>query len=120
MLVAVAAPRSAYDYELTRRGRPAERPLRRRERRSPTTAASEHIGESAHAGKEPGEPRHAGRPGGHSLWWRYTPATDRVVDVHACTETSDPLLAVYTGAAVDALTPVAIGIKEGDCTSAPT
>ncbi len=111
VLVAVAAPAVGGDYRLTVEDVPPN-DLFAAANVIADGGGSEYAGETAHAGKEPGEPRHAGRPGGHSLWWRYTPATDRVVDVHACTETSDPLLAVYTGAAVDALTPVAIGIKD--------
>jgi hypothetical protein len=70
------------------------------------------VVEVGHAGREPGEPQHAGESGGHSLWWSYTPTTDRVVDVHACAEQGDPLVAAYTGASVDALTIVAIGVQK--------
>lgn len=111
VLVAVAAPAStAREYALTVEQVPP----------NDLFAASEVIedrggggtvGEAAGAGTEPGEPRHAGRSGGHSIWWSYTPSTDRRVKVHACAS-GGPLLAVYTGGAVDALTPVAIGIQE--------
>ena len=58
---------------------------------------------------EAGEPSHAGQPGGHSVWFSWTPSTSGPVDISACGHTReiDPLLAVYTGAAVDTLALVA-------------
>jgi Divergent InlB B-repeat domain len=65
-------------------------------------------GSTLFAGKEPGEPDHAGDPGGHSLWFSWTAPTSGPVDVFACGRRPgvDTLLAVYTGSAVDTLTPV--------------
>jgi hypothetical protein len=65
-------------------------------------------GSTLFAGKEPGEPDHAGNPGGHSLWFSWTAAKSGPVDVYACGRRPgvDTLLAVYTGSAVGALTPV--------------
>jgi hypothetical protein len=64
-------------------------------------------GTNAGASLEPGEPRHAGDPGGRSLWFRWTaPASGRAV-FHTMDEDFDTLLAVYTGASVGALTPIA-------------
>ena len=61
------------------------------------------------ATKQAGEPNHAGDAGGHSLWFSWTPASSGPVVITACGHTReiDPLLAVYTGAAVGGLTPVA-------------
>jgi len=61
------------------------------------------------AGKESGEPNHAGDPGGHSVWYRWTPSSSGIVDISTCSffNSLDSLLAVYTGSAVDSLTPVA-------------
>jgi hypothetical protein len=113
VLVAVAAPaRSASVYELTVEEVPPNDLF------AAATVLGDRGGgglvpEAAHAATEPGEPLHAGRTGGHSLWWSYTPATDRTVRVHGCADEADPLLSVYTGDAVEALAPVAIGIQEG-------
>jgi hypothetical protein len=61
------------------------------------------------ATKQSGEPDHAGDPGGHSIWFNWTPAASGPVNISTCEPFGqiDPVLAVYTGAAVNALTPVA-------------
>jgi hypothetical protein len=61
------------------------------------------------ASAEPGEPAHAGTKAVNSLWWTYTAPADGTVHLDTCasTEYDDTTLAVYTGAALDALTPVA-------------
>jgi hypothetical protein len=61
------------------------------------------------ATKQAGEPSHAGDPGGHSLWFSWTPSSSGPVDISACgfTREIDTLLAIYTGSAVNSLTPVA-------------
>ncbi|MGN6201911.1 MAG: InlB B-repeat-containing protein [Solirubrobacterales bacterium] len=66
-------------------------------------------GSTRFADKEPGEPNHAGNPGGHSLWFSWTPSKSGPVDLYACGQRPgvDTLLAVYTGSAVSGLTPVA-------------
>ena len=57
--------------------------------------------------KELGEPNHAGNPGGASIWFAWTaPATGEYV-FDTCESAIDTLLAVYTGATVNALTEVA-------------
>jgi hypothetical protein len=59
------------------------------------------------ATKQPGEPNHAA-PGGHSVWYSWSPTKSGPVRVRACSFGAlDTLLAVYTGSAVDNLTPVA-------------
>jgi hypothetical protein len=65
--------------------------------------------ENEGASKQIGEPDHAGNPGGHSVWYSWTPSSDALVIVSTCTLNPglDTLLAVYTGSAVDDLTPVA-------------
>jgi len=64
-------------------------------------------GTNLEATKEVGEPNHAGLPGGASVWYRWTaPANGRLFLSTAGSE-FDTLLAVYTGAAVDALVEVA-------------
>jgi Ca2+-binding RTX toxin-like protein len=59
------------------------------------------------ATKEVGEPDHAGNAGGASLWYTWTAPADGSVSFNAWDYGMDPLLAVYTGTSVDALTPVA-------------
>jgi Divergent InlB B-repeat domain len=65
-------------------------------------------GSTVFAGKESGEPNHAGDPGGHSLWFSWTPTQSGPIDLYACGRpTVDTLLGVYTGSAVNALSQVA-------------
>lgn len=59
------------------------------------------------AGREQGEPDHAGNAGGGSIWYRYEASGfNRRVWVNVAESNFDTLLAVYTGDAVDNLTPV--------------
>ncbi len=62
---------------------------------------------NAQATVEPGEPRILGFTGGKSLWYRWTAPASGRWQVGLQSEGFDPLLAVYTGSAVDALTLVA-------------
>jgi hypothetical protein len=65
-------------------------------------------GSTLFAGKQSGEPDHAGDPGGHSVWFSWTPTQSGPVDIKTCARPGvDTLLAVYTGSAVGALTQVA-------------
>ncbi len=64
-------------------------------------------GTTSLATKQVGEPNHAGDFGGHSVWYSWTPGKSAAVELDACAGSFEPLLGVYTGAAVDALTPVA-------------
>jgi hypothetical protein len=56
---------------------------------------------------QPGEPQHAGVAGGHSIWFKWTAPRSGTYDIDTCGSTIDTLLGVYTGSAVNALTPVA-------------
>jgi Divergent InlB B-repeat domain len=56
---------------------------------------------------QPGEPLHAGVAGGHSIWFKWTAPRSGTYDVDTCGSAIDTLLGVYTGSAVNALTPVA-------------
>jgi hypothetical protein len=68
------------------------------------------------ATKQAGEPDHAGDSGGHSVWYSWTPAKSAEVELDACTGTFDPLLAAYTGAAVDDLSPLpTTDVGPGEC-----
>ena len=59
------------------------------------------------ATKETGEPNHAAKAGGKSVWYRWTPQSNGTVEVNTAGSSFDTLLAVYTGGAVNSLTPVA-------------
>jgi hypothetical protein len=74
----------------------------------PAAAPQQVSGTTRLATKRPGEPDHAGDPGGHSIWFNWTPTTSGPVNISTCEPFGqvDALLAVYTGAAVNALTPV--------------
>ena len=80
---------------------------------TPLTGTNVTADESANlsAMKEAGEPNHAGRSGGRSVWYSWTaPVSGHyLVQVDA---TFAKLLAVYTGADVASLTPVASGFGE--------
>jgi hypothetical protein len=56
---------------------------------------------------QPGEPQHAGVAGGHSIWFKWTAPRSGTYDIDTCGSAIDTLLGVYTGNAVNALTPVA-------------
>ena len=57
--------------------------------------------------RKPGEPDHAGNVGGASVWYVWTAPTTGVYSLNTFGSNFDTLLAVYTGAAVSALTEVA-------------
>jgi uncharacterized repeat protein (TIGR01451 family) len=59
------------------------------------------------ASSEPGEPLHAGVPGGHSVWFTWTPLLSGVATFTTEGSSFDTLLAVYTGTSVTSLTEVA-------------
>jgi len=59
------------------------------------------------ATKEIGEPNHAGSFGGHSAWWKFTPASDGILTVSTTNSTFDTVMAIYTGNTVGGLTNVA-------------
>lgn len=65
------------------------------------------TGNNADGSKEPGEPNHAGNAGGASVWYTWTAPSTSPVTFDTCMSTFDTLLAVYTGSAVNALTPIA-------------
>ena len=61
------------------------------------------------ATKEAGEPNHGGDPGGHSVWYSWTPSKSAAVELDVCAAGFDPVLGVYTGSALGTLTAVATG-----------
>jgi subtilisin len=76
-------------------------------------ANSEDLGSGSTSGTnvdataEPGEPAHAGIPAMASVWYRWTAPAHGAVEIETCGSDFDTVLAVYTGSALDALTPVA-------------
>ena len=58
------------------------------------------------ATKQAGEPDHGGDPGGHSVWYSWTPTKSAPVELDSCATDFDPVVAIYTGATVGSLTPV--------------
>jgi hypothetical protein len=50
------------------------------------------------------------------VWYSWTPSKNRTVELEACSHSFDPLLGVYTGSAVNGLTPVASSdAGSGEC-----
>jgi hypothetical protein len=74
----------------------------------PITEAGAVVATTFGAGFEPAETLHAGDSDpSASIWWKWQTATSGPVTITASAGTSDPVLAVYTGSAVDAVTGVA-------------
>ena len=71
------------------------------------TPTGQVTGSSQNATKEAGEPAHAGDAGGRSLWYTWTAPASGIVKFTTTGSGFNTLLAVYTGAAVSSLTPVA-------------
>jgi len=78
-----------------------------------TGTSSRVTATSRGASKEPNEPEHAATVGGSSVWWRWTAASNYTVSLSTDDSSFDTVLAVYTGASVDALTPVASNDDSG-------
>ncbi len=76
---------------------------------APLGSAAEVAVTASNAGAtaEVGEPAHAGRAAAHTVWWTWTAPATGAVDVHTFGSEFDTVLAVYTGAALDALSEVA-------------
>jgi hypothetical protein len=64
-------------------------------------------GDNIGATKQGGEPNHAGNSGGASVWYSWTAPITGTYQVDTCANDFDTLLAIYTGSAVNALTPIA-------------
>lgn len=72
-----------------------------------SSSAGSVSGSNVDATKETGEPGHAGNAGGASVWYRWTAPSAGDATVDTLGSGFDTLLAVYTGGAVNGLTPVA-------------
>jgi hypothetical protein len=62
---------------------------------------------NVNATKEAGEPDIAGNPGGHSVWWSFTPSSDGVLTLNTTNSTFDTLLGLFRGPDVANLVTVA-------------
>jgi Ca2+-binding RTX toxin-like protein len=72
-----------------------------------SSGTGQASGVTLDATKQAGEPDHAGNPGGHSVWYSWIAPADGNESMSTTASDFDTLLAVYTGTAVNALTPVA-------------
>lgn len=76
-----------------------------------TIAATEwtyrFTGSNIAATRESGETDHAGSSGVHSVWWKWTPAENTMVEATTLGSNFDTVMAVYTGSSPSALTTVA-------------
>lgn len=70
-------------------------------------------GRNLGATAEAGEPSHAGHAATNSVWWNWTAPATGLVAVNTVGSDFDTLLAIYTGNAVNALTPVASDDQSG-------
>lgn len=66
------------------------------------------------ATKENGEPNHAGNVGGKSVWYKWTPQAGGNATIDTSGSNFNTLLAVYTGSAVNSLSPVASNDDENN------
>lgn len=63
-------------------------------------ASGSVAGNTLLATMELGEPRHAGIDGGKSVWWKFTPTQDGILNLTTTNSGFDTLLAVYRGTSV--------------------
>ncbi len=63
--------------------------------------------------KETSEPNHAGNAGGQSVWWKWTAPANGQLSIDTHDSNYDTLLAVYTGAALNALSNTAANDNDG-------
>ncbi|MEO8350382.1 MAG: Calx-beta domain-containing protein, partial [Chthoniobacteraceae bacterium] len=78
-----------------------------------STDTTQLTSSNAGASREPGEPIHI-FPRNHSVWFNYTAPKDGIATVSAHNEKFSALLAVYAGAAVDALSPIGEDTDDSD------
>lgn len=72
------------------------------------------TGWNYNASLETAEPTILGLPGGHSVWWRWTPALSGRLQISSAGSAFDTLLAVYTGNTVGGLVQRAANDDDGD------
>ena len=77
----------------------------------PTSATGTNVG----ASKEIDEPVHGGISGGASVWYSWTAPASGLVVIDTCGSDFDTVLAVYTGASMNALSTVASNSNSQGC-----
>lgn len=71
------------------------------------------TGSNEFATIEPAEPFHAGNPQvAASIWWTWSPTNNTSVLIDTAGSGFEPVLAVYTGASLDVLRPVAVSTND--------
>ena len=70
-------------------------------------SAASLLADNTYASKETGETNHAANVGGHSIWWSWIAPSNGIVAVKAIGSAFQPLLAAYTGSAVNQLALIA-------------
>lgn len=75
------------------------------------------VGTNVLATHEASEPIHAGNAGARSVWWQFTALADGTATATTAGSNFDTLLAVYTGSAVNALTPIVANDNDGALTT---
>ncbi len=71
-------------------------------------------GNNTYASSESGEPAHASQPAAHSVWYQWTAPFSGPALLDGTAMAFAPRLSVYTGTAVNALTPIAESAAPGD------
>ncbi|MCF6291814.1 MAG: S8 family serine peptidase [Robiginitomaculum sp.] len=82
-----------------------------------STASGSFSTNSVNASAEAGEPTHSGQTAAHSVWFNWTAPSDGDFTFHTDGSSFDTVLAIYTGAAVNALTEVVSNDNQGAGTS---
>lgn len=65
------------------------------------------VGDNTNGTREAAEPRHARKPGGRSVWYRWTAPDTGIATFETTGSSFDTLLAVYTGSSLQTLKPIA-------------
>lgn len=63
---------------------------------------------------ESGEPKHAGKTGGKSIWFTWTAPANGIATFRTVGSSFDTLMGIYTGRAIDQLTPAPAAINDDD------
>lgn len=78
-----------------------------------TGTSAQVTGSNVGATRQTGEPNHASLPGSASVWWKWVAPSAARVSLSTAGSNFDTLLAVYTGASVNALTVIAFNDEDG-------
>jgi hypothetical protein len=84
----------------------------------PDTGLAFVLANNVTATKESGEPNHAGLNGGASVWWKWLCPSTGTYSINLNGSTFGTAIAVYTGTAVNTLTPIVSAAASDDNSSA--